>query len=232
MPTVAAAEQARRKLNDIRVEVPYPMHPNDSEPAIDFAFTVHARPHTPKVYFEKFESCAHQQRVEADTVRATELAALLDEERSIPEESRLAAVMLDASVQSAMVKPTDKLDTTIAYLRRVHLVNFYGAKRYRDEAHLLSLSPFVPHRVKDFVPTPPSPDPSAAAGGMEADGENADAAVISVGGKRKHNDEEEEEEEKGMDDAAAAAGGMEVEGAAKTAPRTGKSNRPVVIANP
>ena len=32
-----------------------------------------------------------------------------------------------------LTKPTDKLDIAIAYLRRVHFVNFYGGRRYRDE---------------------------------------------------------------------------------------------------
>ena len=157
MPTAAAAKVALRKLSELRVEVPFPMEPADIEPAVEFFFTVHARPHMPKVYYEKYEGCSHFQRVEADTARALEIAALLDEDRQVAEETRLAAVLAESAVQAALVKPTDKLDLAIAYLRRVHLVNFYGAKRFRDESHLLSMSPSVPHRIKEYVAPPPHP---------------------------------------------------------------------------
>ena len=45
--------------------------------------------------------------------------------------------------KEALKYPTDKLDISIGYLRRVHFVTFYGAKRYRDEAHMLSVAPSV-----------------------------------------------------------------------------------------
>ena len=48
-----------------------------------------------------------------------------------------------ATQKDALKYPTDKLDISIAYLRRVHFVTFYGAKRYRDEAHMLSMAPSV-----------------------------------------------------------------------------------------
>jgi len=55
----------------------------------------------------------------------------------------LEAILTLAVQKDALKYPTDKLDISIAYLRRVHFVTFYGAKRYRDEAHMLSMAPSV-----------------------------------------------------------------------------------------
>jgi hypothetical protein len=236
MPTVAAAKVALRKLSELRVEVPFPLEPADTEPAVEFAFTVHARPHMPKVYYEKYEGCSHFQRVEADTARALEIAALLDEDRKVAEETRLAAVLEESAVQAALVKPTDKLDVAIAYLRRVHLVNFYGAKRFRDESHLLSMSPSVPHRIKEYVAPPPPSESTVAM--VEEDAahpaEEAPVPAPSVGGKRKHSDEDEEGET-GSSSAEIGAGDMVVESGSAVkppAPPSRPNQRPVNVANP
>lgn len=245
-PTSAAAKQALRKLNELRVEVPYPQDPSEADPVIEFSFTVHARPHMPKLFFEKFESCAHHLRVEADTVRAVELAALLDEDHGVPEEFRLGAILQEEAVVGALAKPTDRLDVAIGYLRRVHLVNFYGAKRFRDEAHLLSISPSVSYRIKEYVPPPTAAEASAAAAptssAMEEDAKPAEAEGEAPSrGKRKHEDGDGEEGETvssvtveagGAAAAVPAAGGMEVEGSAsKPPPPPGRPGRLVVVAN-
>jgi hypothetical protein len=236
MPTVAAAKVALRKLSELRVEVPFPLEPADTEPAVEFAFTVHARPHMPKVYYEKYEGCSRFQRVETDTARALEIAALLDEDRKVAEETRLAAVLEESAVQAALVKPTDKLDVAIAYLRRVHLVNFYGAKRFRDESHLLSMSPSVPHRIKEYVAPPP---PSESTGAMEDDAaypaEETPAPAPSVGGKRKDSDEDAEDGETGSSSAEIGASDKVVESGSAVkppAPPSRPNQRPVNVANP
>jgi hypothetical protein len=235
MPSAAAAKQALRKLSELRVEVPFPMEPNDPEPAVEFAFTVHARPHVPKLFFEKFESCSHHSRIEADAVRAAELAALLDEDRQVPEEARLAQILQEEAVAAALVKPTDRLDVSIGYLRRVHLVNFYGAKRFRDEAHLLSMSPSVVHRMKEYIGPAPAAEGGATA--MEEEGKPvADVPAAESGkGKRKFEEDGGEEGEtvgSGTNSGAqAAVGGMEVDGAAKPPPPPGRPQRHVVVTN-
>lgn len=236
MPTATAAKQALKELGDLKVDVFEPLEPEDREPVVSFTFTVHAKPHHPKLFFENNIHCAHHLRVEADTVRALELAELLDEERKVPAESRLSAIFEELAVQAALVKPTDKLDVSIAYLRRVHFLNFYLAKRYRDEAHMLSMGPSVPYRVKEYVP-PPLPTDAMDSGEQE---KTEEAVVAPSAGKRKR-DEEEDEAEEGEDGtsaseavaADAAAGGMEVEGAAaKPPPPTSKRPAHVPIRNP
>jgi hypothetical protein len=77
--------------------------------------------------------------VYADIQRAVELARLLDEDRAIPLEHRLATTLHHPSIVEAVTKPTEHLDVVCAYLRRVHFVNYYGGKRFRDEAHMLSM---------------------------------------------------------------------------------------------
>lgn len=62
----------------------------------------------------------------------------------------LEAILTLAVQKDALKYPTDKLDISIAYLRRVHFVTFYGAKRYRDEAHMLSMAPSV-GTVRNFL---------------------------------------------------------------------------------
>lgn len=236
MPTVNAAKQALKELGDLKVDVFEPLEPEDREPVVSFTFTVHAKPHHPKLFYENNIHCAHHLRVEADTVRALELAELLDDERKVPAESRLAAILEEPAVQAALVKPTDKLDVSIAYLRRVHFLNFYLAKRYRDEAHMLSMGPSVPYRVKEYVP-PPLPTDAMDSGEQE----RSEEAVVAApsGGKRKRDEEEEVEEGEAGTSASeavgadAAAGGMEVEGATVKPPApTAKRPAHVPIRNP
>lgn len=223
-PTPEAAKIAQRLLSALRVDVYAPLDPDQREPVIAFTFTVHARPHVPKQYYEKNEFSSHHLRVQVDMVRAFELASLLDEERDVPAEQRLAVLLESPAVVEACTKATNKLDVAIAYLRRVHLLAFYGARRFRDESQLLSFSPTVSLRLKEYVPAPLPLEP-AAAGTMEAevDASTADESTSapSIGTKRKQRDEMEEDGEEAVvaegetpAPAVVVEGGMEVEGAA------------------
>jgi hypothetical protein len=108
-----------------------------------------------------------------DTTKATLLAELLDEYRQVPLESRLAAINADTALTAALdtlgdgstsvefssgqiplCGATAKLDLALGYLRRVHFVSYYGGKRFRDEAHMLSLSASVIYRSLPYVPPP------------------------------------------------------------------------------
>lgn len=239
MPTVESAKLAQKLLADLRVDVMAPIDPEQREPVVALSFIVHARPHIPKQFFEKNEYCGHHARVQADLGRATELAALLDELRDVPSEHRLASVLEEPAVVEALVKPTDKLDVTIAYLRRVHLLNYYGARRFRDESQLLSYAPSVFLRAKEYTPAP-----VAVEGAMEEEAVE-EAPAPSIGSKRKHRDEEDEEEEEGQavtseaetTDAAESASapaqdGMEVESAPAAPVKAAKKFPAVPTSNP
>lgn len=81
------------------------------------------------------EHLSSPNRVAIDTFKARELAELLDNYRGIPEESNLQSIFKLPAVLESCEKPTDKLDITIAYLRRVHYVVFYGGKSFIDEVY-------------------------------------------------------------------------------------------------
>jgi hypothetical protein len=64
---------------------------------------------------------------------------LLDEDRNVPEETKLATLLdplITPLISNSLKKPTDKLDIAISYLRKVHFVSFYGGRRYRDEVYI------------------------------------------------------------------------------------------------
>uniref|UniRef100_A0A7S3H9X4 C2H2-type domain-containing protein n=1 Tax=Spumella elongata TaxID=89044 RepID=A0A7S3H9X4_9STRA len=237
MPTVESAKAALALLFDLRVNVYAPVDPDQREPVIALSFSVHARPHLPKQYFEKHEHCGHHLRVQADLGRALELASLLDELRDVPAELRLATILEESAVIEALVKPTDKLDVTIAYLRRTHLVNYYGARKYRDESQLLQYAPSVLLREKEYVPLP-----EPVEGAMEEEAAVEETPAPSIGSKRKHRDEEEGEAEEGETEdfsadanaAPAVVDGMEVEAVAPAAPaaRPVKKFPQVATSNP
>jgi hypothetical protein len=91
-------------------------------------------------------NCSSSAQVESDRLQAHELAAALDEERSIQAEDRLQSILDDPAVVAACERPTDALDVSITYLHRVHFVSFYDAYRYRDEAHMLLQSSRIFYR--------------------------------------------------------------------------------------
>lgn len=161
MPTAVSARQAAHVLRELTVKVPGPMDPIKGEAPISFSFVATAAMHVPRAIYTSAavldgvqDYSNHYLRVQADTDRAIELSKLLDEDRSVPAESRLQTILELDVVLQALDLPTDMLDVAIAYLRRVHFVNFYGGKRYRDESHLLTNAPFVIHRNKPYIPDP------------------------------------------------------------------------------
>ena len=171
MPTIESAKKAVAVLKDLRITVPGPIDPvkGEPQPRVAFIFTITVALNIVRPFSSNLpDYMSNAIRIQADTDRSAELAYLLDEQRNVPVESRLKAIIEEGDLNNAFKKPTDKLDLSIAYLRRVHFVAFYGAKRYRDEAHLLTFAPSVIHRHKpyiplpqDFVPAPPTvPHPS------------------------------------------------------------------------
>lgn len=96
-----------------------------------------------------------EERVQNDTKSAMELASLLDIERRVPIETQLASLLAIPEVVTVLQqgKPTDTLDFSIAYLRRVHCALFYEGRILRDEFQMLTATPIVLHRTIPFVPT-------------------------------------------------------------------------------
>jgi len=156
MPTEQSARAASTILKDLKLNVPGPIDPHTGEPQprVAMSFSITATIHTTRNSLILPDHISHGLRVQMDTEKAQELARLLDEEKNIPQQSRLEAILSAAQEAEALKLPTDKLDVSIAYLRRVHFMTFYGAKRYRDEAHMLTMAPSVVHRTKPFVPIP------------------------------------------------------------------------------
>ena len=132
------------------------LHYVSGDVPILFEFSIQALLHAPRQHGSLPDFMSSFPRVNKDTIRAMELAALLDEDRKVPEESRLTTILnpdLNPDISRSLSKPTDKLDIAIAYLRRVHFVTFYGGKRYRDEAHLLAIAPSLMCRCRPCNPT-------------------------------------------------------------------------------
>lgn len=190
MKTVADARKAFKVLRDFEVRVPEVPHPEqlDDKVGVQFKFILHASIHDCDRQKNKVHSFySHFERIKMDTIKGKELADLLDEFKGIPEATRLNAILdenMHPEIAEAFVLPTDKLDITIAYLRRVHFVSFYAARRYMDEAHLMLLSPSI--HFRESKPR----DPPAA-------NENEDADRNDKKRKREEDEPAEEEIEDG-----------------------------------
>jgi len=155
MPSIAAARRVMPLLNYLNIDIPVPISTNlDGITRTLLTFSIKAHMHNSQVMFNKNQHASHYLRVQSDTVKALELATLLDEEKKVPEESRLTSILESEVIVNALVKPTDRLDLAIAYLRRVHFFSFYGGRKYRDESHLLGFCPSVIHRSKGYVFAP------------------------------------------------------------------------------
>ena len=155
MPTIAAARRVLSLLNFLNVDIPVPISTNLEGITRTFlTFSIKAFMHNIVVILNKNLYASHYLRVQSDTVKALELATLFDEERKVPEESRLTSILDNEVIVNALVKPTDRLDLAIAYLRRVHFCSFYGGRKYRDESHLLGFCPSVILRSKGYVYAP------------------------------------------------------------------------------
>ena len=155
MPSIAAARRVMPLLNYLNIDIPVPISTNlDGITRTLRTFSIKAHMHNIQVMLNKNQHASHYLRVQSDTVKALELATLLDEEKKVPEESRLTSILESEVIVNALVKPTDRLDLAIAYLRRVHFFSFYGGRKYRDESHLLGFCPSVIHRRKRYVFAP------------------------------------------------------------------------------
>lgn len=155
MPSIAAARRVIPLLNYLNIDIPMPISTNlDGITRTLLTFSIKAHMHNTLVILNKNQYASHYLRVQSDTVKALELATLLDEEKKVPEESRLTSILESEVIVNALVKPTDRLDLAIAYLRRVHFVSFYGGRKYRDESHLLGFCPSVILRSKGYVFAP------------------------------------------------------------------------------
>lgn len=155
MPSIAAARRVMPLLNYLNIDIPVPISTNlEGITRTLLTFSIKAHMHNNQVMLNKNQFASHYLRVQSDTVKALELATLLDDERKVPEESRLTSILESEVIVNALVKPTDRLDLAIAYLRRVHFLSFYGGRKYRDESHLLGFCPSVIHRSKGYVFAP------------------------------------------------------------------------------
>lgn len=72
------------------------------------------------------KALSSKTRHTTDSVSAIQLAAQLDAQQKIPSEVRLASILerMSSSAEEPL-SDVDRLDTAIAYLRRIHLRNFY-----------------------------------------------------------------------------------------------------------
>jgi hypothetical protein len=150
--------QAVKTLKHLIVQIRGNESINEDMPDILYEFTLNASVHTPRPGPSLPLYLSDSRRIAADTKKAMELCDLLDEERRVPDVSRLSSI-IDATVQptihqALMKSPTSSLDLAIAYLRRVHCVSFYGARKFRDESHMLSYAPAVLHRSVPYLAHP------------------------------------------------------------------------------
>lgn len=161
-------------LKDLVVNVPGPINPETGELDLQYiSFPINAQQHIPKVHVVP-ANVSSGPRVTSDELAARRLAGYLDLERGVPENQRLHRVLTsvieplweqqrqretegadtvagtESPASSLVLQPTDALDVAIAYLRRVHFVTFYEGKRFRNEAHLLSMCPHVMVRDRAY----------------------------------------------------------------------------------
>lgn len=151
MSSVAAAKEAVVVLKDLEVKVPFGPDLDKEDAPIAHTFKLQCTIHNTRSLNDLPENFSNPQRIRADILRATKLAHLLDEDRQVSPDRRLAAFLCHESILGLVTKPTEHLDLCIAYLRRVHFVAFYGGKRFRDESHLLAMSSSLAFRSKQYI---------------------------------------------------------------------------------
>jgi hypothetical protein len=151
MPTISAATYALEKLKSLEIAVPIRNNGQDTSD-LTFSFKLQAAMHVPRLNLHGLpDYLSFSARIHADLHRAELLAELLDEDRQVPNECRISNVLQEEVVRENVKCLVDHLDLIISYLRRVHFTTFYGAKRFRDEAHLLSIAPSVIFRSIPYV---------------------------------------------------------------------------------
>lgn len=155
MSTAEQAELALKLLKNLIVSVRDHEKVSVEITEVIYEFTLNAVMHSPRAGPILPEFLSRGKRVAADTKMAKEISELLDEERGVPEDNRLASLYDEDKfpeiVAALKLKPTYPLDLAIAYLRRVHFVVFYGGKRLHDEAHLLAVAPSILYRSVPYI---------------------------------------------------------------------------------
>jgi len=154
------------------VVVPGPVNPTTGDVNLrQFVFTPSYMIHTPRAT-TVHGNVSGSARVKSDELAARKMANYLDEQRAVPLEQRLHTLLteviepntviasgVDSDSDSAaapiagdkpVLLPTDLLDMSIAYLRSVHFASYYDARRFLDEAHMLSQAPFVTARAHPY----------------------------------------------------------------------------------
>eukprot|EP01035_Chromulina_nebulosa_P018410 gene18410-24113_t len=149
MPSIESTQLALQWLRNLIVTIPTP-ETLDGLSTTLFEFSLQVSLHVPRSGPALPKYLSHAKRIKIDIERAIELITLLDDERDIPSDKRFASFIDNDEITNLLVKPTDKLDIAIAYLRRVHYVTFYGGRRFKDEGHLLSRAPAILHRSCDY----------------------------------------------------------------------------------
>jgi hypothetical protein len=103
------------------------------------SFRLSVATHTPRSHPLLPDFMSDPDRIAFDLDRVSTLAALLDEDRGVSDESSLFA-LLNSLPDLA---PSDQLDVGLAYLRRVHFYVYYSGKAFTDESQVLAKSAFV-----------------------------------------------------------------------------------------
>lgn len=188
MPSAAQVSAAMLLLDGLTIDVPGPPDAETGDRAPLFHFTINAAVRRARTDLTVPAGISHPERVTMDTERSARLAALLDEERGVPVESRLAAILEMPEVVSALVKPTDALDLNIAYLRRVHFMAFYGAIKCNSEADMLLRAS---HAMRRSVPCTAAAASTESAAPVDTPAVSEAESAVAVGKKRSLSESEE-----------------------------------------
>jgi hypothetical protein len=161
MVLLSSAAETRRAidvLNSTKFGVPGALDMHSGEPTQLQTFSVLAELRRPARPFPLLINHSKSLRVAADFKRAKQLAAILDARREVPADSQLQALLGHADVVAALQadssKPTDALDLSIAYLRRVHFVALYSGRRFLDELDLLMSGAPSHRRIAEYIEVP------------------------------------------------------------------------------
>lgn len=202
-------------IQKTRFSVPGPMDIDKGEPTQADSFSVETSLYRPRSWQNLPHHHSNSRRVEKDLERAVELAELLDARYDVPAELSLNSLLALPQVMDHCALPTDALDVSICYLRRVHFVAFYAAKSFKNEANMLfELAPTHVRRSPYFVDAEPAPatetsvvpaaeDQMGSTDNTDAVESGAAASVADVGDDadedagedNNDNDEEEGDEE-------------------------------------
>lgn len=164
-------QPALQALKDLNLVVPEEFDELTGSVRHSIEFPVNTQKHVPRPPKRASPDMSNASRVVKDTDQSLTLAELLDAERRVPEECRIGALLQDSDLNVHCTEPTDKLDLTIAYLRRVHCFAYYGGYDCRDIGDMLSSQPHVVHRVLPYREDEPAPEVSEDRKRAREDGE-------------------------------------------------------------